>query len=132
MSSPEVFLMGKKIRIEAGSVRAEADLNETETAQLIWDALPIEARANTWGDEIYFNVPVKTGLEDAVEIVEMGDIGYWPEGPAFCIFFGPTPVSRANEIRPASAVNIIGEVLGDARVFRSVSAGETIKLSQAE
>ncbi len=124
--------MGKKIRIEAGSVKAEAELNETGTAQLIWDAMPIEASANTWGDEIYFTVPVKTGLEDAVEIVEVGDVGYWPEGPAFCIFFGPTPVSRADEIRPASAVNIIGKVVGDARVFRSVSAGETIKLSQAE
>ena len=124
--------MGKKIMIEAGGVRVEADLNETETARLIWDALPVEATANTWGDEGYFDVPVRTGLENAVEVVSIGDLGYWPQGPAFCIFFGPTPMSRGDEIRPASAVNIVGEVQGDATVFRAVSAGQAIRLSRAE
>lgn len=124
--------MGKKIMIEAGGVRVEADLNETETARLIWDALPVEATANTWGDEVYFDVPVRTGLENAVEVVSIGDLGYWPQGPAFCIFFGPTPMSRGDEIRPASAVNIVGEVQGDATVFRAVSAGQAIRLSRAE
>ena len=124
--------MGKKITIEAGGVRAEADLNETETARLIWDALPVEATANTWGDEVYFDVPVRTGLENAVEVVGVGDLGYWPQGPAFCIFFGPTPMSRGDEIRPASAVNIVGKVQGDATVFRAVSAGQTIRLSRSE
>jgi hypothetical protein len=124
--------MSTKIVIEAGAVRAEAELNQTETARLIADALPIGARVNTWGDEIYFDVAVSTGLEDAVEVVNVGDIGYWPRGPAFCIFFGPTPVSRGDEIRPASAVNIIGKVLGDATIFRSVSDGETITISRAE
>ena len=113
-------------------MRAEEELNETETARLIWDSLPLEAKANTWGDEVYFDVPVKTGLENAVEVVNMGDIGYWPKGPAFCIFFGPTPMSQGDEIRPASAVNIVGKVLGDARVFRAVSDGQGIKLSRAE
>ena len=123
--------MARKIVIEAGSVRAEAELNETETAALIWDALPIEASANTWGDEVYFNVPVSTGLENGVEVVDMGDLGYWPQGPAFCIFFGPTPMSKGDEIRPASAVNIVGKVLGDATVFRAVAPGEAITLSRA-
>jgi hypothetical protein len=124
--------MGRKIKIEAGTVSAEAELNETETAGLIWDALPVEARANTWGDEVYFDIPVTTGLEDAVEVVEVGDLGYWPQGPAFCIFFGPTPMSRGDEIRPASAVNVVGRVVGDATAFKAVSSGEPVKLSRAE
>jgi hypothetical protein len=124
--------MARKIIIEAGGIRAEAELNESNTAGLIWEALPIEADANTWGDEVYFDVPVSTGLEDAVEVVEMGDLGYWPQGPAFCIFFGPTPMSRGDEIRPASAVNVVGRVAGDATVFRSVASGESVRLSRAE
>lgn len=124
--------MAKKISIVAGDVTADAELNETRTAQLIWDALPIEASVNTWGEEIYFDVPVSTGLEDGVELVEMGDLGYWPQGPAFCIFFGPTPISRGDEIRPASAVNIVGRVIGDARVFRVVGGGQTVRLEKSE
>ncbi len=124
--------MARKIIIEAGGVRAEAELNESKTAGLIWDALPIEADASTWGDEVYFDVPVSTGLEDAVEVVEVGDLGYWPQGPAFCIFFGPTPMSRGDEIRPASAVNVVGRVAGDATVFRVVAGGESVRLSRAE
>ncbi len=124
--------MDRKIVIEAGGVTAGGELNETETARLIWDCLPIEAAASTWGDEVYFDVPVRTGLEDAVEVVDMGDLGYWPQGPAMCIFFGPTPASRGDEIRPASAVNIIGKVSGDATVFRAVSDGQPIMISKAE
>jgi hypothetical protein len=124
--------MDRKILIEAGGVTAGGELNETETARLIWDSLPIEASASTWGDEVYFDVPVRTGLEDAVEVVDMGDLGYWPQGPAMCIFFGPTPASRGDEIRPASAVNIIGTVSGDATVFRAVSDGQSIMISKAE
>lgn len=123
--------MGKKIIIEAGDVRMEAELNESETARLIWDSLPIEAKANTWGDEIYFGSPVEADLENGVEVVEVGDIGYWPTGSAFCVFFGPTPMSRGDEIRPASAVNIVGKVLGDARAFRSVSDGQAVRVSRS-
>ena len=126
------FGMDRKIVIEAGGVTAGGELNETETARLIWDSLPIEAAASTWGDEVYFDVPVRTGLEDAVEVVDMGDLGYWPQGPAMCIFFGPTPASRGDEIRPASAVNIIGKVSGDATVFCAVSDGQPIMISKAE
>jgi len=124
--------MSRRITIEVGDITAEAALNETVTAQLIWDTLPIESKANTWGDEVYFEIPVKTDLENAQEIVQVGDIGYWPKGPAFCIFFGPTPVSKGDEIRPASAVNVIGKVSGDARIFRSVCDGQAIKLSRSE
>jgi hypothetical protein len=123
--------MSGKITIEVGDIRVEAELNNTETARLIWEALPIEATTNTWGDEIYFDIPVKTGLENGVEIVDVGDLGYWPQGSAFCIFFGPTPMSRGDEIRPASAVNIVGKVIGDAQIFRGIGGGQPITLSQA-
>jgi hypothetical protein len=110
--------MGKKIRILVSDVEVEAELNEAKTAQLIWEALPIERKANLWGEEIYFAIPVKAGLEmGSREVVSAGELGYWPTGHAFCIFFGPTPASRGGEIRAASAVNIIGNVLSDPKVF---------------
>jgi len=121
-----------RIRIAAGDVSAEAVLNDTRTAEAIWKALPIEARANTWGDEIYFAIPVHLGEEDAQEVVEMGDLGYWPPGHAFCIFFGRTPMSRGNEIRPASPVNVFGKIEGDATVFTSVSSGARVRLERVE
>ena len=120
-----------RIRIEAGKVKAEATLNDSPTARAVAEALPIEASAMTWGDEIYFGIPVNQSLEDtAQELVEAGDLGYWPTGRAFCIFFGPTPMSRAGEIRPASAVNVLGRVDGDPLVFKKVAAGTIIKLSR--
>jgi len=122
----------KRIRITAGDVSAEAVLNESKTATAIWEALPITARANTWGDEIYFGIPVHLGEESAQEIVEMGDLGYWPPGHAFCIFFGRTPMSRGNEIRPASPVNVFGKVEGDPRVFTRVRDGAEIVLERVE
>lgn len=121
--------MERRIKIKAGNIEAEALLNDSATAQKIWKALPMEAKANTWGDEIYFSIPVKASLEkDARELVNLGDLGYWPEGQGFCIFFGPTPISRGNEIRPASAVNIIGKIIGDPKVFKKVSAGTKITI----
>jgi len=118
--------MSRQIRITVGTVTALAELNTTKTADAIWKALPITAKANTWGDEVYFPIPVKAGLEDAKEIVNPGDLGYWPPGTAFCIFFGPTPMSRGKEIRPASAVNVFGEIKGDTKVFRGVADGEEV------
>ncbi len=124
--------MEMKIRILIGDLKVEAELNESKTAQLIWEALPIEAKANLWGEEIYFSIPVKTGLEKgAKEVVSAGDLGYWPTGHAFCIFFGPTPASRGDEIRAASAVNMIGKVLSDPKVFRKAKDGEKIILEKA-
>ena len=123
--------MGKTIRILTGELKIEAELNESKTAQLIWDALPIEARANLWGDEIYFAIPVKTGSEEgAREVVSAGELGYWPTGHAFCIFFGPTPASRGNEIRAASAVNVIGKVSSDPKAFKKARDGAKIVLEK--
>ena len=123
--------MGNAIRISAGSVEMTAELNDTETAQAIWQALPITASANTWGDEIYFGIPVTADLEMGREVVELGDLGYWPPGHAFCIFFGPTPASRGEEIRPASPVTVIGRVRGDAGEFKQVIVGTPVVLSLA-
>jgi hypothetical protein len=121
------------IKITSGNITAFAELNDSPTAQAIWDALPIAARANTWGDEIYFPIPVKRGQEpDAREIVQAGELGYWTPGHAFCIFFGPTPASKGDEIRAASAVNIIGKVDGNPRVFKKVKDDAAITVSKAE
>ena len=124
--------MGKKVNILVEDLKVEAELNDSKTARLIWGGLPIEAKVNTWGEEIYFAIPVKTGLEQgAREVVSSGELGYWPTGHAFCIFFGPTPASRGDEIRAASAVNIIGKVLGDPKVFLRVKDGVKIALGKA-
>jgi len=120
--------MGKKIHIKAGAIEAEAELNDTKTAQAIWEILPIESRANLWGDEIYFSIPLSIGLETGQEIVHIGELGYWPEGDAFCIFFGPTPVSHGDEIRPASPVTVFGKIHGDATMFKKVAAGMKITI----
>jgi len=100
----------------------QAVLNDTPTARLVAQALPLTSAFATWGDEIYFSIPVDSHLDDsAKEIVDPGDLGYWPSGKAFCIFFGPTPMSSSpNEIIPASAVNVIGKVIGDATQFKKV------------
>ena len=118
--------MGRHIRIKAGSVIAVAELYNTKTAEAIWQALPFSSKVNTWGDEIYFRILIKIGLESGQEIVDFGDLGYWPPGSAFCIFFGQTPMSNKNEIRAASAVDIFGKLVDDARVFKNVKDGEQI------
>jgi hypothetical protein len=124
--------MEKRIKILVGDLKAEGELNDSKTAQLIWESLPIEAMVNTWGEEIYFTIPVKTGLEQgAREVVSSGELGYWPTGRAFCIFFGPTPASQGDEIRAASAVNVIGKVLGDPKVFLKIRDGGKITLERA-
>lgn len=118
-----------KIAIRVGSLTMEAELNDTNTARQVADALPVRSGFSTWGDEIYFAIPIEAELEaDAREVVEMGDLGYWPPGNAFCIFFGPTPMSQPGEIRPASAVNLIGKVIGDATQFKSVMQEREVSL----
>ena len=124
--------MPQKIVIASDTLRVNAELNDTDTAQAIIAALPIAASANTWGDEIYFGIPVEADLEDGQEVVDMGDLGYWPPGRAFCIFFGRTPASRGDEIRPASAVTVIGKVAGDATVFKQVRGGAAITIELVE
>jgi len=121
----------RRIRITAGAVKADAVLDDSNTAQAVWDALPLSIPGDTWGDEIYFGIPVKAKPERPQETVEMGALGYWPPGSAFCIFFGRTPASRGQEIRPASPVNVFGRVLGDPTVFKKVTAGTVIRIERA-
>lgn len=124
--------MARRIRITAGSVSATAMLDESPTAGAVWDALPIQAPASTWGDEIYFAIPVTLKEEvGAREVVEVGALGYWPPGRAFCVFFGPTPASHGAESRAASPVNVFGRVLGDATIFRQVRSGTSVRLERA-
>ena len=120
----------RRIRITAG-VSAEAVLNDSHTAAAIWNALPLSLPGQRWGEEIYFEIPVKVKPESASETVELGDLGYWPPGSAFCIFFGPTPASRGQEIRPASPVNVFGRISGDATVFTTVRSGTRVRVERA-
>ncbi|MCX8191217.1 MAG: cyclophilin-like fold protein, partial [Nitrososphaerales archaeon] len=104
-------------------IKVDGELDESKnpiTTRAIVNALPIESRANRWGDEIYFSTPVNVGEENAQEEVRVGDIAYWPPGKALCIFFGPTPVSRGSEPRAASPVNVIGRVKGDLTLLKKV------------
>jgi hypothetical protein len=122
----------RQIRIRAGPVEAGAELNNSRTANAIWEALPLSSPGNTWGDEIYLSIPVELEQENAQAVVSMGDLGYWPPGHAFCIFFGPTPVSQGSEIRPASPVNVLGHLTGDPNAFKQVRDGEIITIEQVQ
>ena len=118
--------MKRQIRIKAGSVTTLAELNNTKTADAIWQALPFSGNVHTWGEEIYFAIPLKMELQQGQQVVNCGDLGYWPPGSAFCIFFGPTPASRGTEIRAASPVDIFGSIVDDPKVFGVVKDGEKI------
>ena len=120
----------RRIRITAAPVVMEAELNQSRTAQQIWDALPIEVPGNMWGDEIYFSIPIDAETDNAQAVVGLGELAYWPPGTAFCIFFGPTPMSRGAEIRPASPVNVVGRLLGEPRDFKQVGNGTVVKIEK--
>ncbi len=119
-----------KIKITVGNVSVEAEMFDTPTADKILEALPIESSANVWGDEIYFDIPLSLDPEPGARAdVEVGDLAYWPAGPAFCIFWGPTPASTDDQPRAYSPVNVFGRVLGDAGQFKGVSSGATVKVT---
>jgi hypothetical protein len=122
--------MTRRILIQAGPVSALAKLNDTRTADEVWNILPISGQVNTWGEEIYFGIPLHLEMEDGRVVVEAGELGYWPTGRAFCIFFGPTPASLGDEIRAASAVNVFGRLTGDPQEFKQVGDGERITVEK--
>ncbi|RQD73017.1 MAG: hypothetical protein D5R97_10015 [Candidatus Syntrophonatronum acetioxidans] len=124
--------MPYKISIQVNEHKFSGELNDTKTAKRVYEALPFEARGNTWGDEIYFEIPVSAGLEkDAREVVQKGDLGYWPTGEAFCIFYGLTPASKSeDEIRPASAVNVIGRIHEDVEILKGTSGPIKVKVEK--
>ena len=121
----------KKILIEVDNIKVRAKLNDSKTAEKIWDLLPLEGKVNTWGDEIYFSIGAKIDLEQgASAVVSIGDLAYWPPGNAFCIFFGTTPTSIGAEIRAASAVNIFGHIIGDYEALKRVKANTSIIITK--
>ncbi len=120
----------RKILISADNIAVEAELNDSPAAGMIFESLPLEGFVSKWGEEIYFNVPVKTDIQNPVETVEEGDIAYWPEGAAFCVFFGQTPVSSGGEIRPAGPVEVIGKVTSDLEPLGEIPAGSGITVAK--
>lgn len=124
--------MDRKINIQFNNLSFEGILNDSNTSNLIWDSLPINSSTSTWGDEIYFSIPVSDDEDNPKEVVELGDLGYWPPGNAFCIFFGLTPASSEGEIRPASPVNILGNIVGELDTLKKVSSGESVKISRKD
>lgn len=122
--------MSKKIKIKAGETKISAELNDSMTAEKVWEVLPVQANGSLWGDEIYFKIPVETGYENPKDIVESGDIAFWPSGSAMCIFFGPTPISVPGEIKPARSVNIIGRITGNTEGLKKFSQGEEVRVER--
>jgi hypothetical protein len=124
--------MPTPIKITAGKITVEAELADTPLANAVAAKLPIETRTNEWGDEFYFGIPVRSGLDEtATQEVKVGDIGFWPPGNAMAVFFGPTPMSSGADPVPASAVCLIGRITGDATILRKASGARTIRIEKA-
>ncbi len=123
----------RKIRMTIGTVALTAELFDTPTADAIHDSLPFESTAQTWGEEVYFATPVKVPREaDAKAVVEAGELAFWVEGNSIAIGFGPTPISRGDEIRLAAPTNIWGRALDDVRLLASVEDGDAIRVDRLE
>jgi uncharacterized protein len=121
------------ITIKISNLALKAELFNTETAKAIADLLPIEIRPEEWGDEFYFEVAVELPLDEtATSKVKIGDIGYWPPGNALAIFFGPTPISRGEDPVPASDVNLVGKIIGDASILRQAKGSGKIRIERAQ
>jgi hypothetical protein len=119
------------ILFESG-ISIECELNEKEnpkTIEALLNSLPFESRVNLWGKEIYFAVPFSAEIENPKEIVEIGDVAYWPEEPSLCLFFGPTPISPSPDIiKPYSPVNVIGKIISDLKILEKIKEGEKVRV----
>jgi hypothetical protein len=122
--------MEKVIKITIDDIELDTSFNDTKTAETIWKALPLSATINTWGNEIYFPIPISIDPERGQDVVDIGDLGYWPTGNAFCIFYGRTPMSQGEEIRPASTVTVFGKIAGDATILKKVSGHNKITIQR--
>ena len=122
-----------RVKIKTERVELDAELNDSPTAKAVRDASPCESVANTWGEEVYFSVPVSAALEaDARQVVAAGSVCFWVEGGAVALPFGPTPISRGDECRLAAKVNVIGKILQDPRALSAVRPGDDIRLEAAQ
>tara|TARA_B100000686_G_scaffold213746_1_gene220734 strand:+ start:944 stop:1354 length:411 start_codon:yes stop_codon:yes gene_type:complete len=127
-------IMGdRQIQISTGNLTLAATLNELETANQLWESLPITGRVQIWGDEIYFSIPLNVEEElGSQETVQAGTVAYWPPGSALCLFWGPTPISAPGEIRPASAVNVVGILDNDPNLLAEVPSQAEIIIEKIE
>ena len=126
-------MTGRRVKIKVGDISIHADLDSSAMADTIWNNLPLTGEASIWGDEIYFGTNISVVADkNASDVVQSGELAYWPPGRSFCIFFGSTPVSIANESRAASPVNVFGKVDGDEQIFRNVSAGMLVQIEAME
>jgi hypothetical protein len=117
----------KEIIFDFDDFLIEGISNNSPTSNLFYDSLPMSGESQIWGDEIYFSTQIKIENDDwAKETVELGDIAFWPPGNALCLFFGSTPISATNEIRPASPANIMGKIKGDLDLLKNVKPGDTV------
>ena len=122
-----------RIRFDFGTLTLEAELTETPTAKAVLAKLPYDARVMTWGEEVYFNVPVEVPREkDSRAVVTPGEVAYWPDGPCIALGFGRTPISNGDETRLASTCNIFGSIVGDAKSLAQVKAGAKVTVSRAD
>mgnify|MGYP001441735011 FL=1 len=123
----------RQIQISTGNLTLAATLNELETANQLWESLPITGRVQIWGDEIYFSIPLNVEEElGSQETVQAGTVAYWPPGSALCLFWGPTPISAPGEIRPASAVNVVGILDNDPNLLAEVPSQAEIIIEKIE
>ena len=123
----------RQIQISTGNLTLAATLNELETANQLWESLPITGRVQIWGDEIYFSIPLNVEEElGSQETVQAGTVAYWPPGSALCLFWGPTPISAPGEIRPASAVNVVGILENDPNLLAEVPSQAEIIIEKIE
>src|SRR5512135_1263067 len=122
-----------RIKITIGKLIIFVELNESETAHMIWANLPMKAGVELWGDEVYFYITPRIPLEKnhfKKDVVAVGDVAYWPNGPCLCLFFGPTPISKPGEIKPASSVSVCGRIVGDPLALKGVKEGDPVKVER--